>query len=213
MKKTLLGKVTFGLTCVCLCLFFAVKILDICGLGRSLGGFENMMKFFIEAYKQGDGMTGLVFACKTFLLPIIWIWAGLLYILTIKSNRPIKEFVCLFSALAVFAEFLLLVAGNNRFFWQLAARCGFVIVFVLLFLELKKAGFRRWIYITFGLTYILTLVYVIRYMINVIRILSADAGIELFYAALAYIIHPAVFLVVAVLVLGYILFPEKYMEA
>jgi len=213
MKKTLLGKVTFVLTCVCLCLFIAVKILDVWGFGRAIGGFENMMNVFSVAFRQGEGMAVLSYGCKTFILPIIWTWGGFLYIFAIKNNKPIKKSVCLYSAMTVFIDFILMVSTNNGFFLLPVVRCGFLIVLILLFLELKKAGYRKGIYITFGLTYIFTFICVIVYMMNAVSILSTDTGISLFYALITYMMLPAVFLVVAVLMLGYILFPEKYIGA
>ncbi|MBQ8596729.1 MAG: hypothetical protein IJ409_02960 [Lachnospiraceae bacterium] len=209
MKKTRLGKITFVLTCVCLTLFIVVKILDVWGLGRALDGFENMTKVIATALGQGELKSVLILFGKTFVIPIIWTLVGFLYAFAIKKCKPIKQSVCVVSALAVLAELILLMAGSNRYFWQLATRICFIIVFVLLFLELKKSGLRRGIYIAFGLTYMLTLVYVIVYMINVMRVLETDTA---FYAILAYILLPVVFLSVVILVLGYILFPEKYIE-
>ena len=197
------------MTCVCLALFIVVKILDVWGLGRALGGFENMTKFMATASEQGKPLTVLVFFAKTFVIPIVWALVGLLYVFAIKNSKPIKQPVCLASALAVLAELILLMASGNQYFWQLMTRICFMIVFVLLFLELKRAGLRKGIYITFALTYILTLGYVIRYMVNVIHVLEIDTA---FYAILAYILLPVVFLSVVILVLGYILFPEKYIE-
>ncbi len=209
MKKTRLGKITFVLICVCLVLFIVVKIWDVWGLGRALGGFENMTKFMATASGQGKVASVLIFFGKTFVIPIIWTLVGLLYVFAIKKCKPIKQSVCLASALAVLAELILLVMGGNRYFWQLTTRICFIIVFALLFLELKKSGLRRGIYIAFGLTYMLTLVYVIRYVISMIRVLNIET---VFYAIFAYILLPMVFLSVVILVLGYILFPKKYIE-
>lgn len=210
MKKTGLGKGTFVLTCICLALFVIVKILDLWSLGCTFGGFENLMKFAKTASGQGKLLTVLIFFGKTFVIPIIWTLVGLCYVFAVKNCKPIKQTVYLGSALAVLAEFILLVTGSNRYFWQLTTRVCFMIVFVLLFFELKKSGLRRWIYISMGLTYVLTFIYVIRYMINVISVLDIDIA---FYAILAYILLPVVFLVACALGWGYILFPEKYTEA
>jgi len=210
MKKTRLGKVTFVLVCVCLALFVTVKILDVWGLGRNLGGFHNMTRIIAITSGQGEVMNVLLLLGKIFVIPVIWTLVGFFYVLGMKRCKPIKQGICLASALAVLAEFILLAAGEGRYFWQLMIRICFVIVFMLLFLEFKKSGFRRWIFITFGLTYTITLVYVIRYMINVIRVWDMNTA---FYVSLAYILLPVVFLIVCVLALGYILFPEKYIEA
>ena len=209
MKKTRLGKVTFVLAGICLALFMAVKILDVWSLGRTLGGLKNMTKFIATASEQGKGMSVLIFLSKSFVIPIVWTLVGSLYVLAIKKCNPIKQSVCVASALAVLAELILLVAGGNGYFGQLSTRVCFIIVFVLLFLELKKSGFRKWIYITFGFTYMLTLGYVVLHMINVIQVFDIDIA---FYAILTYLLLPVVFLSVAILVMGYILFPEKYIE-
>ena len=71
MKKTHLGKVTFVLTCICLALFVGVKILEVYGFGRGIGGFDNFSKFLTTAYGQGAQVRTLVLLANMSVIPVV----------------------------------------------------------------------------------------------------------------------------------------------
>ena len=213
MTKTLWGKITFALVCVCLFLYTVTIIVGVWSVVHNAGGFESVMAV---GSLQGGLATLLVLCFKVLVFPVILLLIGFAYAFSIGKNKYIKWSLCMVTAVIVLLELVCILAGGNRSFWQLAPRIGVVIVFTLLFLELKKAGFRRGIYIASGCLYGIMFVQAVLRIINIIRMfgsLIAEGPIYMGYALIEYMILPVLFPVVCALVVGYALFPEKYIEA
>ena len=211
MKK-ISGKVTFALVCVCLFLYTVKIILDVWGVVRNAGGFESIMAV---CSLQGGLTTVIIVCCNVLVFPVLLVLNGLGYAFAIGKNKYIKRPLCMVTAVVVLLEIVCMLAGGNRSSWQLVPRIGVVIVFVLLFLELKKTGFRRWIYITAGCLYGIMLVQAALRIVNIIRTFDSLIGgglIYMGYVLIEYMILPVLFPVVCALVVGHILFPEKYIE-
>lgn len=212
MKKTLWGKITFALVCVCLILYTVKIILDVWGMVRNAGGFESIMAV---ASLQGGLATVIIVCFNILVFPVLLVLTGFGYAFAIGKNKYIKRPLCMVTAVVVLLEIVCRLAGGNRSAWQLVPRIGVVIVFTLLFLELKKAGFRRWIYIAAGCLYGIMFVQAVLCIINIIRTFDSLIGeglIYMGYALIEYMILPVLFPVVCALVVGYVLFPEKYIE-
>ena len=213
MKKTLCGKVAFALLCVCLILYTVKIILDVWGMVRNAGGFESIMAV---TSLQGGLATVIIVCFNVLVFPVLLVLNGLGYAFAIGKNTYIKPLLCMITAIVVLLEIVCRLAGGNRSSWLLVPRIGVVIVFTLLFLELNKTGFRRWIYITAGCLCGIMFVQAAWRMINIIRTFDSLIGgglVYMGYALIEYMILPVLFLMVCALVVGYVLFPEKYIEA
>ena len=98
----------------------------------------------------------------------------------------------------------------------LLLRSGFFLGFVLLFIDYAKHSLKKILYFVLGCSFIGTGIY---WMVGFKNRLAAimqntemEQGLVNIYIYLEYLILPSLGLVVSGLVLGYILFPEKYLK-
>lgn len=218
--KTKLGKVTFISLCAFLVLYALYSINSIVLLYKTVNYDWNMI---IDIYKVMDFGSIINSIHNFYIGPMISWTMVLIYTIIIGKGKRPKPFLYLITALAIFDGLLFtILAGYLSLPYVISIiSCviasfifiAFIFAFLMLFFDYKKKKWSKAIYKTIVFTYIAQVTYFLAFMIinifsigisnvfknfNVYTLLNYGSGI------IAVIIYG--------LVLGYILFPEKYMK-
>lgn len=224
--KNRLGKVTF----VLLCIFLAKCAFDIILSWRlvyMMGDWD-----MIKAVVFSDGVVSFLRSLDNpFCVGnIICLAIVLVYTIKIIQNKRINRFVYVFTALAILVDIFF-----DTIYWNemsgfgdifvcvllFLLKCFCFISFILLFARYNNEKIKKAVRITLGSTYICTAIY---FIINGLiflffRVLSQYQYIgdmisvsDVILWLLGGVIWPIFVLIVGGLVLGYILFPEKYIK-
>lgn len=109
------------------------------------------------------------------------------------------------------------VVKNSVPILPLLFRSGFLLAFVLLFIDYSKQLLNKILYIVLGCSVVGAVIYkVVYYKHNltiIMKSIEMSQGLETILMYLEYFIFPILSLIVSGLVLGYILFPEKYLKS
>lgn len=159
---------------------------------------------------------------ENFVMPIICCIVCLIYVLKIGKSKVINRLVYIITTMAILVEMLFYFYSNINSYLNsvpilpLLFRSGFLLAFVLLFINSSKQLLKKSLYIVLGCSFVGTVIYmVMAYKKNFTSIMqSAEMlqGLELVYFYLEFLILPALGLIVSGLILCYILFPEKFMK-
>lgn len=217
--KTTLGKVTSISLCAFLVLYAFYNV------------FSNIMLFkttnydwdmYLDIYKTMNLGQRINFIHNWYVGPMISWTMVLIYTIIIGKGKRAKPVVYFITALAIFDGFLFVIL--NEFFsssymisiistvmtsliWIV-----FVYIFLMLFLDYKKKKWSKVICKTVVFAYIVRVIYFfVALIFNIFRV-----GISNLFMNLSdYILHYGSIMtsiIIYGLVLGYILFPEKYIK-
>ncbi len=217
--KNKLRKITFLLTCIFTILFVWVRIYTVWMFGVRYDGWSNIidMCLLMEDYVIVKTIG------EYFVMPIICCIVSLIYVIKIGQSKRINRFVYIITAMAILVETLFYIFSNINSYLNsvpilpLLFRSGFLLAFVLLFIDCSKQLLRKMLYIVLGCSFVGTVIYMImNYKNNLTSIMQSVEmlqGLEIIYMYLEFLILPVLGLIVSGLVLCYILFPEKYLKA
>lgn len=217
--KNKLGQITFLLTCIFTILFVLVRIYTVWMLGIRFDGWNNIINMCLSI----DDYAMIKIIGENFVVPIICFSVSLIYVIKIGQNKRISRFTYIIMAIAILVEIFFYIFTNINSYLNsvpilpLLFRSGFLLVFVLLYIDYTKNLFRKIIYVIAGYSFISTVIYMIMYYINNLTSIRQSVemlqGLELICMYLGYLILPTLGLMVSGLVLCYILFPEKYLKS
>ncbi len=224
--KNRLGKVTF----VFICIFLAKCVFDIILSWRlvyMMGDWD-----MIKAVIFSDGVISFLKALDNIfgVGNIICLAIALVYTMKIIQSKRINRFVYVFTALAILVDIFF-----DTIYWNeisgfgdvfvcvllFLLKCTCFISFILLFARYNNEKMKKTVRITLGCTYICTAIY---FIINGLIFLFFSVLSQYQYIGdmisvsdvilwiLGGVIWPIFVLIVGGLVLGYILFPEKYIK-
>ena len=214
--KSKLRKITFWLLCVFIVLYAFTKICMVWELGNRFGGWRNI----IDMSLSGGTYVIIKIFGESFALPIIYGIVCFVYLIEIKQKNRIRRYVSAVTALAILIEMLFFIIANLGSYHNsipilpLLLRSGFFLGFVLLFIDYAKHSLQKILYFVLGCSFIGTGIYWIAGFKNglaaIMQNTEMEQGFVTIYIYLEYLILPILGLVVSGLILGYILFPEKY---
>ncbi len=215
--KNKLSKITLLLTCIFIILFVLVRIYTVWMLGVRFDGWNNIidMCLLMEDYAIVK-MIG-----ENFVIPTICCIVSLIYVIKIGQSKRINRPVYIITTMAILVEMLFYIYSNINSYLNsvpilpLLFRSGFLLAFVLLFMDCSKQLLRKMIYIVLGCLFVGAVIYMIMdYKNNLTSIMQSVEmlqGLEKIYMYLETLILPVWGVIVSGLVLCYILFPEKYL--
>lgn len=216
MLKNKLGKITCLLLCVFIVLYFLIEICTVCMLGDRFDGWRNI----IDMSLSGGAYVIIKIFGESFALPIICGIVCFIYLIEIRQEKRIHRFVFAVTALAIMVETLFFIITNLGSYhnsvpiFPLIFRGGFFLGFVLLFIDYAKQSLKKVLYFVMGCSFVGTLIYLMMSfkdsLTAIMQNIEMERGLVTIYIYLEYFILPILGLVVSGLVLGYILFPEKY---
>lgn len=218
--KNRLGKVTFGLLCSFLVVYLLYNVYSLWTFFKMMGDWETFI-YMCNTLK----FTGLISIIHNFLVGPTICWAiGLIYTIIIGKGKPVNRFVYMITALAVFDNLFFAIFPFDKitgffyifmevFFWFILI--AYCICFVLLFVQDKKQKNIKTIRIALISTYICTFVYgIIGFIYNIARHLIVSTEIVFYNVCSIFLWNGLRFVlfVIGGLVLGYILFHQKYFK-
>lgn len=214
--KSKLGKITFLLLCVFIVLYVFMEICTVWMLGDRFDGWRNI----IDMSLSGGTYVIIKIFGESFALPIISSIVCFIYLIEIRQGRRIHRFVFAVTALAILAEMLFFIITNLGSYLNsvpilpLLLRSGFFLGFVLLFIDYAKQSLKKILYFVLGCSFAGSVIYWMvgfkNGLASIMQNIEMERGLVSVYIYLESLILPILGLVVSGLVLGYILFPEKY---
>ncbi len=217
--KNKLGKITFISLCAFLVLYGLYNLYAIVFLYKTVNYDLNMI---IDGYKQMDFGSFINSIHNFYIGPMISWTMVLIYTIIIGKGKSPKPFVYLITALAIFDGLLFTILGGFLSLSYIRSIISsaiislifiaFIFVFLMLFFDYKKKKWSNAICITAVLVYIADVIYY--FVFFIIDIFSVGIS-NVFMNMIAYILYCGSWMIAIIiygLVLGYILFPEKYIK-
>ena len=202
-----LGKVTFFLTCIFTILFVLVRIYAARMFGIRYDGWDNIIDM-----SRSIGNNALIkMIGEYFVIPIICCIVCLIYLIKIGQNKKINRFTYIITAMAILVEmfFYIFTNINSVSVLPLLFRSGFLLAFVLLYIDYTKNLFRKIIYVIVTCPFIATVIYIIIHYINTLTPIRESVetlqGTEILFVYLDYLILPALGLIVSGAIILYII--------
>ena len=217
--KTKLGKVTFISLCAFLVLYAFYNVFSIIMLFKTVNYDWDM---YLDIYEMMNLGQRINYIHNWYVGPIIsWTIVFIYTIIIGKGNRA-KPVVYFITALAIFDGFLFAILNEflsssymiSIIFTVMSSfiLLVFVFVFLMLFLDYKKKKWSKVICNTVIFAYIGRVIcFFVTFIFNIFRV-----GISNFFMNFSnFILHYGSIMIAIIiygLVLGYILFPEKYIK-
>ena len=208
MKKTRLGKITFVFACVYVIFFVATKIREICIINEVMGSWKEIM----EAADTVGKFAVADMIARTFVFPALLLILYLIYTVHIGQNKRIQRPVFALTAFILLIYIIYLILKGYFSSLYLYASIGFALGFVLLCFgfETGKKSFQYAIYGIFTCSYIVIFVCVIMQVWSLGKVIRTATGLYLAEVVIRGGIGPVFSALVCLAVLGYVLFPKKY---
>ena len=228
MKNTL-GKSTFLLICISVILYIFITIASIWSLSVSFDGWGNIVNMSIS---MGMGNYFLVkMIGENFVIPFIVCMVSLWYLIVIGQGKRIERPVYMITALALLVEMIFFIYRMINSYYmqsseyyhysvpitQFIIRVGFLLAFILLFTDNSRQVLKKPIYLILGCSYAGAVAFLIISLKNSLSALlqyqETEQGLILLYGYTEDFLFPVVSILTCGLLIGYILFPERYLEA
>ncbi len=216
-KKNSLGKITLVMLSVFTAVFIFTKSCDIWSANNMFDGLDNLFKYA----KEYGGLTIAKFVCELFVLPIMWSVICVIYIMQIAGNKFANKSIYASTILAILVQVSCYVIDCVNVDKKISAvwvlLCiGFLLSFIMLFMVCTKELPGKILYIVLGCSLLGTVInMIVGYKTSMTVIIQELEHADFWGKVILsiYFSTPLFGVVALVLVMGYILFPKKYLEA
>lgn len=227
MKKNVLGKITFVLVFAMAIVYTVTKLYIAWYMGDSFGGWDIFLEFagaVSDSYKY-NVLSELLF------LPIMWSILCVVYAIYIGKNKRANRILYVGTALVILADSIFYIIQLKKYykmdlgvtdisFAPLFIRIGFLLAVIILCIGITKKGFDIALGSILGCSVMGALVYMIVWYKRNMSVLIEEVieeihGFEDMIGVMEfaeYCIIPILGFIVGALIIGYILFPTKYLK-
>lgn len=216
--KNKLGKLTFGILCSFLVVYVFYNIYSAVRYYKMMDAMNTIFHLFNEDELFGEIYAGTSSQIFSMLIgPVICWLVALIYTVTIGSGKRVNRVVYIITALAVLSNLIFSyfnVGSILSIVFLLIVFAAFVSIILLCVLH-KNLKMKKTMNITLIFVYGCAVFYeVINCIIKMLNlfVFSNRVGLSNLVDTMLYCGMIFVSLIVAGLVLGYVLFPEKYMS-
>ncbi len=202
--------------CIYTAVFICIKFLDVWTMSRSVDGLSNCFKYANEA----GGAVLTKFICDYFVLPILWSVICIIYIIQLLCNKSANKAIYGSTIIAILAQVCFYIVSCNivdreiSVVWVLIC-IGFFLSFSMLFMDWTKGLLGKVLYVILGCSLLGIVIHMIMgYKTNMSTIVQYFEN-EGFWIKVVCILDssvPLLGVIAMVLIMGYIVFPEKYFK-